>query len=178
MKQKFKIASLTAAALFVFNLSSAFANEVAVLDIEKIAKESKAVHDIQARVSKKQDEFQKEITKKQTDLESEQKKLEAKKNILSKEAFEKEQKSFEKKIDALKELVDKRQNTLKKASTDSMAKVNDKMKDIIGEIAKEKGLNLILPASQVVFSADSLDISAEVLEKLNKKVTKIDVKFE
>ncbi len=176
--KNFKISLLAVAALFALNVSNSFAGEIAILDIEKIAKESKAVHDIQARVSKKQDEFQKEITKKQADLESDQKKLEAKKNILSKEAFEKEQKAFEKKIDALKELVEKRQNALKKASTDSMAKVNDKMKDIIGEIAKEKGLNLILPASQVVFSADSLDISAEVLEKLNKKVTKIEVKFE
>ena len=176
MKNKFL--SLAAISLLTLIASKSFAGEIAVLDIEKIAKESKAVHDIQAKVSKKQDEFQKEITKKQTDLESEQKKLEAKKNHLSKEGLEKEQKAFEKKIDALKELVEKRQNSLKKASTDSMAKVNDKMKEIISEIAKEKSLNLIVPSSQVVFSNDNLDISAEVLDKLNKKVTKVDVKFE
>lgn len=178
MKQKLTIAVLAICALFAMNLGNAFANEIAVLDIEKIAKESKAVHDIQNKVTKKQEEFQKEITKKQTSLESDQKKLEAKKNILSKEALEKEQKEFEKKIDSLKELVDKRQNSLKKASADSMAKVNDKMKEIIAEIAQERALTLILPTSQVVFSADKLDISSEVLEKLNKKVTKIDVKFE
>lgn len=174
MKQKFTIL-LAIFALFAF--SSSFAGEIAVLDIEKIAKESKAVHDIQNQVSKKQDQFQKEITKKQSSLESDQKKLEAKRNILSKEAFEKEQKSFESKIEELKELVDSRQATLKKASADSMSEVNDKMKDIIGEIAKEKALTLIIPSSQVVFSVDSLDISDEVLERLNKKVKKIRVKF-
>ncbi len=178
MKHKLKISLLAVSALFALSLSNSFAGDIAVLDIEKIAKESKAVHDIQVKVSKKQDEFQKEISKKQAELESDQKKLEAKKTTFSKEGFEKEQKAFEKKIDALKELVDKRQNSLKKASADSMAKVNDKMKEIISEIAKAKELNLIVPSSQVVFSADSLDISAEVLEKLNKKVTKIDVKFE
>ncbi len=176
MKQKFTFLAVAFFALFA--VASSNAAEIAVLDIEKIAKESKAVHDIQGKVTKKQEEYQKEITKRQASLESDQKKLEAKKNQLSKEAFEKEQKEFEKKIDSLKELVDKRQNSLKKASADSMAKVNDKMKDIITELAKEKSLTLILPASQVVFSADNLDISAEVLEKLNKKVTKIDVKFE
>jgi len=178
MKNTIKILSLTVATLFALSVSSSFAAGFAVLDIEKIAKESKAVHDIQGKVSKKQDDFQKEITKKQSDLESDQKKLEAKKTILSKEAFEKEQKAFEKKIDSLKDLVEKRQNSLKKASTEAMNKVNDKMKEIITEIAKDKELNLILPSSQVVFSAESLDISAEVLEKLNKKVTKMDVKFE
>ncbi len=87
MKQKLTIAVLAICALFAMNLGNAVANEIAVLDIEKIAKESKAVHDIQNKVTKKQEEFQKEITKKQTSLESDQKKLEAKKNILSKEAF-------------------------------------------------------------------------------------------
>ncbi|MSP33325.1 MAG: OmpH family outer membrane protein [Rickettsiales bacterium] len=178
MNNKLKITLLAAFTTFMLHSASSFAGDIAVLDIEKIAKESKAVHDIQARVSNKQEEFQKEITKEQSKLEAEQKKLESKKSTFSKEGLEKEQKSFEKKVDALKALVEKRQASLKKASADSMAKVNDKMKDIIAEIAKEKQLNLIIPSSQVVFSTESLDISAEVLEKLNKKVTKIDVKFE
>ena len=178
MKQKFTI---LLAAVFSLALAASNANageNIAVLDIEKIAKESKAVHDIQNKVTKKQDEFQKEITKKQESLEAEQKKLEAKKNILSKEAFEKEQKAFEKKIDDLKTFVEKKQNSLKKASADSMSQVNDRMKDIISEVAKEKELTLILPASQIVYSADNSDISAEVLERLNKKITKVSVKFD
>lgn len=178
MKQKITILLSTIATFLTLGAVSSFASDVAVLDIEKIGKESKAVLDIQAKVVKKQEEFRKEITKKQTSLQSDQKKLEAKKNILSKEAFEKEQREFEKKIDSLNELVEKRQNTLKKAQEDSTTKVNDKMKEIITEIAKEKQLSLIIPASQTVFSADNLDISNEVIEKLNKKITKVDVKFD
>ena len=55
MKNKFL--SLAAFSLLAFGMSNSFAGEIAVLDIEKIAKESKAVHYIQAKVSKKQDEF-------------------------------------------------------------------------------------------------------------------------
>lgn len=179
MKQKFIALFVAAFAVLALASNSFAANaNIAVLDIEKIAKEAKAVHDIQNKVTKKQDEYQKEINKKQTSLESEQKKLESKKNILSKEAFEKEQKDFEKKIDELKTFVEKKQNSLKKASADGMTKVNDKMKDIIAEMAKEKDLQVILPTSQIVFSVDNLDISEEVLERLNKKITKVDVKFE
>ncbi|NBV05618.1 MAG: OmpH family outer membrane protein [Proteobacteria bacterium] len=174
MKKSF-IALSTIFALLSF---SANAGSIAVLDVEKIVKESTAMREIQSKVTKKQDEYQKEVTKKQKDLEAEQKKLESKKTLLAKEAFEKETKKFEDKVDSLKAFVDKKQNSLKKASIDSMSKVNDKIKDIIAEISKEKDIDLIVPTSQTLFYKDEMDISAEVLKRLNKKVTKVDVKFE
>lgn len=174
MKKTF-IALTTACAFFSAN---AFAGSIAVLDVEKIVKDSTAMRDIQAKVTKKQDEYQKEVTKKQKDLEAEQKRIESKKNILAKEALEKETKKFEEKVDDLKAFVDKKQNSLKKASMDSMSKVNDKIKDIIAELSKEKDIDLIVPTSQTLFYKDEMDISAEVLKRLNKKITKVDVKFE
>lgn len=174
MKKSF-IALTAACAFFSFNAN---AGSIAVLDVEKIVKESAAMRDIQGKVTKKQDEYQKEVTKKQKDLEGEQKKLEGKKNLLAKEAFEKEMKKFEDKVDDLKAFVDKKQNSLKKASMDSMGKVNDKIKDIIAEISKEKDVDLIVPTSQTLFYKDEMDISAEVLKRLNKKIVKVDVKFE
>ncbi len=174
MKKNF-VALAAVCALFSFNAN---AGSIAVLDVEKIVKESTAMRDIQSKVSKKQDEYQKEVTKKQKDLETEQKKLEGKKTILAKEVFDKEMKAFEGKIDDLKAFVDKKQNSLKKASMDSMSKVNDKIKDIIAELSKEKDVDMIVPTSQTLFYKDEMDVSAEVLKRLNKKITKVDVKFE
>jgi outer membrane protein len=162
-------------ALFTFNAN---ASGIGILDVEKIVKESSAMRDIQGKVSKKQDEYQKEVTKKQAALEVEQKRIESKKTVLSKEALDKEAVAFEKKVDDLKTFVDKKQNSLKKASLEGMSKVNDKIKDIIADIAKDKDLDVIVPAAQALYYKDELDITEEVLGKLNKKITKIDVKFE
>jgi outer membrane protein len=174
MKKSF-LTIFAVSALISFNASAA---GIGVLDVEKIVKESSAMRDIQKKISSKQDDYQKEVTKKQDDLESEQKRIEGKRNVLSKEAFEKETKAFEKKIDDLKTFVDKKQNSLKKASMDSMGKVNDKIKDIIADISKEKDFEVIIPSSQTLYYKDALDISDEVLKRLNKKITKADVKFE
>jgi len=173
MKKIFLAAAVVA--LFSFNAN---AGGIGILDVEKIVKESSAMRDIQAKVSKKQDEYQKEVTKKQNELEAEQKRIEGKRNVLSKEAFEKESHGFEKKVDDLKTFVDRKQNSLKKASLDSMSKVNDKIKDIIAEISKEKELDVIMPAAQTLYFKDDLDVTDEVLKRLNKKITKVDVKFE
>lgn len=173
---KKNLIALTAA--FVLLAFNAKAESIAVLDVEKIVKESTAMRDIQSKISKKQDEYQKDVTKRQKELEAEQKKLESKKNVLAKDALEKEAKEFEKKVDDLKTLVDKKQNILRKASTDSMGKVNEEIKDIIAAIAKEKGYDLIVPAGQTLFYKNEMDISADVLKALNKKITKVNVKFE
>jgi Skp family chaperone for outer membrane proteins len=166
--------------LAAFSLASLSANAggVGIIDVEQIIKESSAMRDIQSKIEKKQDEYQKQVAKKQDELESEQKRIEGKKNVLSKDAFQKETDAFEKKLDDLKTFVDRKQNSLKKASMEAMSKVNDKVKDIISDIAKEKDLDVITPASQTLYYKDELDVTEEVLKRLNKKIVKVDVKFE
>ena len=163
---------------FLTSQNIALASQFGVLDVDKIIQESSAVVDIQKKVDTKKITYEAEINKKQSQLESEQKKLEDKKITLSKEAFEKEIKNFEKKVDDLKTYIDRKQNSLKKASIDAMSKVNDKVKTIVSDIAKEKELDVIIPTSQTLYFKDELDITAEVLSQLNKKITKVDVKFE
>ena len=92
--------------------------------------------------------------------------------------FEKEVKNFEAKVEELKTNIDRKQNSLKKGSIEAMSKVQDKLKMIINDLAKEKSLDLIIPASQTLFAKDEFDITAEVLVILNKKISKVDVKFE
>lgn len=164
-------------ALLTFIATTSNAGEIAILDVERIVKESKAMVYIQKKVSKKQEDYQKEVSKKQTVLEKEQKRLESKKSVLSEAKFKKELQEFEEKVDDLKTYVDRKQNSLKKASLDAMSKVNDKIKDIISDISKERGIDVIIPAAQALYYKDTLDISEEVLKRLNDKMTKVRVRF-
>lgn len=173
MKKSF-IAIITIISLFSFNAN---AGSIAVLDVEKIVQESSAMRYIQKKVSEKQKEYQTEIDREQTKLESLQKKLESKKSILSESAFEKEAKKFEEEVNQLKDNVNKKQVTLKEASIDGMKIVNDEIKDIIANLSEEKNIDLIVPAGQTLFYKDALDISEEVLKRLNNKITKVNVTF-
>lgn len=165
-------------AIFTLVTTTASAGDIAILDIEKIVKESKAMRDIQRKVNKKQDDYQKLVTKKQEDLEKEQTRIESKKTVLSESALQKEIKTFEEKVDELKTFVDRRQNSLKKASIDGMSTVNDEIKEIISDLAEERNIDLIVPAAQALYYKDSLDISEEVLRRLDKKITKVKIKFD
>jgi len=179
MKQIINLKTVALVAfLSVFSANFANSSEIAILDVDRIVKESKAMKYIQETVAKQQDKYQKEVTKRQQDLEKEQKKVEGKKSVLSEKAFEDEVKKFEDKIDTLKTFVDRRQNSLKKASLDAMSKVNETVKEIITDISKEKNIDALIPSSQALYYREELDISEEVLTRLNKKITKVSIKFD
>jgi Skp family chaperone for outer membrane proteins len=170
------ITIILASIITILAISNANAEGVGIINVEKVSKESKAVVDVQGKIAKKQDEFQKEINKKQSELASEKKKLESKKSAKDSDK-EKEQKNFQKKVVDLKDFAEQRQAILKKGSSAAMAVINDKMKEIIADIAKDKKLTVIVPASQTSYFDEDADISSEVISKLNKELTKVDVKF-
>lgn len=164
--------------IILIAINSANAQDIAVINIDKIVQESKVMVHIQKEIAKKQELYQEEITNKQNNLEEKQKKLEAKKTLLSQSSLEDEARKFQQEVLNLKEYVDKRQANLQKSSLQAMELVNVKIKEIVEEISQTKDIKLIIPASQTLYFEDSLDISDEILKKLNKVLTKVEVKFD
>jgi Skp family chaperone for outer membrane proteins len=169
-------------AIGFFNIANAHANEssnnsisIAVVDLENVVKNSDAMKDAQEKISNKQSKFQSEIDEAQKKLEKESKILDSKKTTLKEEALKKEQDKFSKKIDDLKELVNSRQDSLKKLSFDAIASINEEIKKVIDDIKEEKNLDIILSSSSAIFYKDDIDISAEVLKKLNKAISKVKI---
>lgn len=177
MKNKLKLFTALSVILAFFSVNASALENVAVIDIDQISKEATVVKFIAKEISNKRDVYQKEISSKEKVLENERKKIEAKKNILSEEALEKQQKKFIDDVKELKEFAAKRDKTLKDAYSNAINQVNEKVGEIVAEIAKKQNLALVLPASQVVYSIDNLEITGEVIKELNKKMSKVKVVF-
>jgi Skp family chaperone for outer membrane proteins len=178
MKLKTLTTFIAAASIVLSFSNQAFADKIAVIDVDKIIQESTAIATIQKKVEKKKSEYEAELEKKQKDLLADQKRIEDKKDMLSKEALEKETANFEKKENTFKSFAEKKQNSLKKAWSDGMNKVNEKVRSITAEIAKEKNIDAVIQSSQTLYVKDGLDITSEVLKSLNSKLSKVDLKFE
>jgi outer membrane protein len=151
--------------------------KISIVNIQKIMKESKAAQAARDQLKAKQQQFQDEISKKEKDLQKEDQELAKQRTILSKEAFEKQVKDFRKKAtDAQKDVQDKRMN-LTKAFDTALAEIQGNVQQILEELAKEKGFDVAIPSSQVLYYGQALDISDEVLARLNKKLPTLTVKF-
>lgn len=151
--------------------------KVGVVSIETLMREAKAAQSIRKQVEKERSSYQKKIKDVEGKLKSSEQELVKQKSILSEEAFVEKRKSFEKDIfSAQKDIRDKGQS-LERAYGEAMVKLRKEILEIVAKLAEEKKIDLVLPQNQVVIAASGMDLTQEVLKRLDKKVQKISVKL-
>ena len=178
-----KFSLLAATAILALSAATgAFADEVkhtiAVVNIQQIMKDSTAAKSVREQLESKQKSFQADITKKEESLKKEDQELAKQKSVLAKEAFEEKARAFRSKATDVQKEVQSKKAMLDGAFERAIGDIQKATTDIIADIAKEKGFEIAIPTSQILYADSKLDISADVLEKLNKKLPKLDVKFE
>ncbi|MFO0389767.1 MAG: OmpH family outer membrane protein [Alphaproteobacteria bacterium] len=150
----------------------------AVVNIQQIMKDSTAAKSVREQLESKQKTFQAEITKKEEQLKKEDQELAKQRSVLAKEAFEEKARAFRTKATDMQKEVQSKKAMLDNGFERALGDIQKVVSDIIVELAKEKGFSMAIPTSQILYADPKMDISAEVLEKLNKKLPKVDVKFE
>lgn len=151
---------------------------IAVVNIQQVMKESTAAKSVREQLESKQKSFQADITKKEESLKKEDQELAKQKNVLAKEAFEEKARAFRSKATDVQKEVQSKKALLDNAFERALAEIQKATTDIIADLSKEKGFVVAVPTSQILYADSKLDISEEVLTRLNKKLPKLDVKFE
>jgi outer membrane protein len=151
---------------------------IAVVNIQQVMRDSTAAKSVREQLESKQKAFQADITKKEETLQKEDQELAKQQSVLSKEAFAEKAKSFRAKATEVQKEVQAKKALLDSAFEHALNDIQKAVNEIISALAKEKGFVLAVPTSQVLYADDKLDVSKDVLERLNKKLPKLDVKFE
>jgi Skp family chaperone for outer membrane proteins len=175
---KLSIITLLFSAL-TLGAAPAMAGDIGVINIQKILQESKAAKSVRKQLQAKQKEFQKELGAKQKKLLEQDKKLVEQRNKISKEAFEKKVKEFQKSANEAQRTIQKKKAALDKGFAQALNTIQTKISNIAAKIAKEKGLDVIIAASQIVYADSKLDVTSAVLSKLNAEMStiKVNVKY-
>lgn len=148
---------------------------IAVVDVQKILQESTAAQGVQKAIEAQRETYQKEISSLEEKLRTAEAELRKQQTILSADAFAGKRRDFEKQVADVQRTVQTRKRALDGALTDSMNQVQKTMVDIITEVAKEQGANVVLARHQVVLVETNLDVTDAVLDRLNKKLPKVAV---
>jgi len=151
---------------------------IAVVNIQQVMKDSTAAKTVREQLESKQKSFQATISKKEESLQKEDQELGKQKTVLSKEAFEEKVKAFRVKATDVQKDVQSKKALLDNAFERALNDIQKSVTDIIADLAKEKGFSIAVPTSQILYADKNLDISSEVLERLNKKLPKLEVKFD
>ncbi len=174
--------ALLAATCLQFS-TAAFAEDakpvkIAAINIQQIMSDSTAAKSVREQLETKQKAFQAEITKKEESLKKEDQELAKQKTVLAKEAFEKKALEFRKKASEVQKEVQAKKALLDSGFERSLNEIQKSVNEVIADLAKEKGFTLAVPTSQILYADPSMDVSKEVLERLNKKLPTVTVKFE
>lgn len=150
---------------------------IAVVNIQQVMKDSTAAQAARQQLQGKQKEFQDQINQKEKELQKEDQELAKQRSLMDDEAFKKRIAAFQQKAAGVQKEVREKRQTFTKAYENAIAQLHSKVTGIISELAKERGFKAAIPASQVLYYDSSLDISAEVLARLNKQMPSLTVKF-
>ena len=151
---------------------------LAVVDFRGVLAKSEAARNIRSALDEKRQELRKYFLEVENSLRDEQKDLSKKRSIVTAEAFEQRARKLKEKAQSAQKLAQTRNQKLKKSFDQAMDKVQKELLRIVAEVAEESGVGVVLFRSAIVIAVKKLDISKEVLQRLNKKLPEVKVRFE
>ena len=150
----------------------------AVIDMKVVLSKSSAFASLQKEIQNLEKNYKEEIQNEENLLRKEQEKLVAQKPVLSAEEFKEKEDTFKQKVNKIQGKVEKIRRDLESTMAKGMQIIQQEAVKHMKEIAQKEGYLLVFDANTTVISADRINISNIVVDKLNKSLPKITVEKE
>jgi outer membrane protein len=148
---------------------------MAVLDIERVRLDAVAVRDIRSKLGSYLDVYRADTQKEEQEIRTAQDELAGKRAILSPDAYAEERKKLEDRLAEAQGRVQRRRQALERVNVEAMERVKQSLEAIVSEIAAERQLTLIIRKDQAVFATPSIDITDEVLKRLDQRLPSVQI---
>ena len=147
----------------------------AVIDMKAVLSKSTAFSTLQKEIQKLEQSYKKEIQNEEDALKKEQENLAAQKAVLSDNEFKDKEYLFKQKVNKIQSKVEKIRRDLESTMAKGMQIIQQEAVKHMKEIAAKEGYLLVFDANTTVISADKINISNLVANKLNKSLPEITV---
>ena len=151
---------------------------IAIVNMDLVLKKSTAGKHLQEQLKKKRNSYLGQLKKKHEKLNASKKNILKDKEKMGADAFKAKQGEFQKQVLNVgnEEVAERRK--IEESVEKGFKKLRLKSADIVREIAKQRGIAVVLSHKQVVMAASSLDITDEVLSRLNKEMKTLPIKWQ
>jgi len=158
-----------------FSQEKSGATVIAVVDMKRILRESKATRTIRPQIEKLNAVYKAEYKRETKQLRAANRELSRQRTILSPEAFAQRRKAFEQKAKNIRRIVARKKRTIEQALARAMGEVHKILRKVTIKIAKERSLDMIIPRSSVFMVQNKHDFTNEVLKELNSQLPTVTV---
>lgn len=151
------------------------ATVAAVVDHQRIMRDSKAARSIQQQLEARRKLYLEQLAKEEQRLNEVGKDLARQRGVLAAEVFAAKRKEYEEAVQALQRASNERRRQLDEALAAANNQVRQALKEVVDELAETRGFNLVLPAGAVLLFSPKIDITEEVMARLDKKLPSVKV---
>lgn len=151
---------------------------MAVVDVQQLLQKSSAAKSIQQQFEAEREKLQGEMRQQQEQVRTGQQALATARTSLAADAYEQRRKEFEKQVQDMTTKTDSRRQALDKAVNDAVNLLRDHMLAVVGQVAAERGVGIVLPSHAIVHLSDkSIDITDTVLQRLDVRLPQVTVQI-
>lgn len=145
--------------------------KIGYVDLHKALNNVEEGKKAKKKLKKDYQDKQQKLNEKQKEVKKLKEEIQDKGMALSKEARMKKQKKLRQKMMELQETYMGLQRDLSKKEAEATKEIFDKMRDIVEEIADDKGYDLVLEKKKasVLYAKDGMDLTDELIERYEKK---------
>ena len=164
--------------IFFFIILTNFAyseDKVVYLDVNLLLSESEVGKYVNSNLKKISDDNNEEYKKFEADLKSDEEKLLTQQNILKKEDYEKKISELRNKFKLYQEKKNSKNKELNSIRNKAGNKILKSINEIMTEYSKNNSISLVITKQSIIIGKTELDVTNDILELLNKKITKLEL---
>ena len=159
--------------LLIANFSYA-EDKIVYLDMNILLKESNVGKFVNTELKKISNRNIDELKKIETLIKDEDQKLVKQKNILKEEEYKIKADQLISKFKEFQNLTKKKNTELNNLKTDAGNKILKSVNEILSEYSKKNTISIIINKNNIIIGKVDLDITSDILDLLNKKISKIE----
>jgi Skp family chaperone for outer membrane proteins len=148
---------------------------IAVIDMQKIMSDSKAVQSIQRQIDKQREQYQSELQRRERELREANEGLARERNVLSEDAFRQKRRRLEEQVTELQREIQRSKRRLDRNYSQAMRQVQDQLVQIVRDLATQQDIDMVLGKATVVIVRPRLDLTDRALKRLNAELSSVDV---
>lgn len=147
----------------------------AVIDYQRILQEASAARSMRDQIDARREAYQAEIDREEARLRKAEQDFAKQRSVLTPEAQAERRRQFEQEVVEVQRMVQERRRALDRASALALNEVKEALIEIVTGIADEKGFNIVLSSSEVLFFARTIDLTEDVLADLDERLPDVRV---
>ncbi len=148
---------------------------VGVIDTQAVLKESLARRSIRAQIDKHSAIYKQEISRRENELRKAESELSRQRTLFSADAFKQRRAALDRRYADLQRYAQGRKRLVNRAVGKAMRQVQTKVFSVAAELSKEKKIAMIFSHAALVYSMPQLDLTKEVLKRLNATLPTVKV---